>query len=109
MGIFYTKLGRFWDLILYVNDVGGELAWFILLCIMVLEFWFDDWIFTEVKCFCQDWHGCIMQQSIVGQENIHPYKFSECSLDDYITGFRDSKSMCLLNKPNEVIFFLQLK
>lgn len=45
-----------------------------------------------------------MQQSIVGQDNIHPYKFSECSLDDYIAGFRDSRSMCLLNKPNEVLF-----
>ncbi|XP_065200094.1 disintegrin and metalloproteinase domain-containing protein 11 isoform X3 [Planococcus citri] len=54
------------------------------------------------ECFCRDWHGCIMQQSIVGQDNIHPYKFSECSLDDYIAGFRDSRSMCLLNKPNEV-------
>lgn len=57
------------------------------------------------ECFCRDWHGCIMQQSIVGQDNIHPYKFSECSLDDYITGFRDSRSMCLLNKPNEVKYY----
>lgn len=43
-----------------------------------------------------------MQQSIVGLENIYPYTFSDCSLDDYIKGFRESRSMCLLNKPNEV-------
>lgn len=61
---------------------------------------------TGSECLCRDWHGCIMQQSIVGQDNIHPYKFSECSLDDYIAGFRDSRSMCLLNKPNEVKFIL---
>ncbi|KAK7602201.1 hypothetical protein V9T40_009642 [Parthenolecanium corni] len=54
------------------------------------------------ECTCQDWHGCIMQQSIIGLDKIHPYKFSECSLNDYISGFRDSSSVCLLNKPNEV-------
>lgn len=50
-----------------------------------------------------------MQQSIVGQDNIHPYKFSECSLDDYISGFRESRSMCLLNKPNEVYIFFEYR
>ncbi|XP_050432862.1 disintegrin and metalloproteinase domain-containing protein unc-71 isoform X2 [Adelges cooleyi] len=54
------------------------------------------------ECVCRDWHGCIMQQSIVGMENIQPYKFSECSLNDYINEFRDTRNMCLLNKPNEV-------
>jgi len=43
-----------------------------------------------------------MQQSIVGMENIQPYKFSDCSLNDYIDEFRDTRNMCLLNKPNEV-------
>lgn len=59
---------------------------------------------TGKECVCRDWHGCIMQQKIVGQDNIHPYKFSECSLDDYIATFRDGASVCLLNKPNEVSF-----
>lgn len=54
------------------------------------------------ECYCRDWHGCIMQQSIVGMENIQPYKFSDCSLNDYIDEFRDTRNMCLLNKPNEV-------
>ncbi|VVC39377.1 Hypothetical protein CINCED_3A019380 [Cinara cedri] len=52
------------------------------------------------NCTCRDWHGCIMQHSIVGLENIQPYKFSECSLNDYIEGFHN-RNMCLLNKPNE--------
>lgn len=54
------------------------------------------------ECYCRDWHGCIMQQSIVGMENIQPYKFSDCSLNDYIDEFRETRNMCLLNKPNEV-------
>lgn len=56
------------------------------------------------ECDCRDWHGCIMQQSIVGMENIQPYKFSDCSLNDYIDEFRETRNMCLLNKPNEVNF-----
>lgn len=59
---------------------------------------------TGEECYCRDWHGCIMQQSIVGMENIQPYKFSDCSLNDYIEEFRDTRNMCLLNKPNEVNF-----
>lgn len=43
-----------------------------------------------------------MAQSIVGLENVQPYKFSECSKSDYIGAFKDGKDVCLLNKPNEV-------
>lgn len=54
------------------------------------------------ECFCRDWHGCIMAQSIVGQENVQPYKFSECSRSDYIDALRIGHGICLMNKPNEV-------
>ncbi|XP_050332243.1 disintegrin and metalloproteinase domain-containing protein unc-71 isoform X7 [Bactrocera neohumeralis] len=54
------------------------------------------------ECFCRDWHGCIMAQSIVGQENVQPYKFSECSKKDYIDALRTGHGLCLLNKPNEI-------
>lgn len=43
-----------------------------------------------------------MAQSIVGQENVQPYKFSECSKKDYIDALRTGHGLCLLNKPNEV-------
>lgn len=55
------------------------------------------------ECFCRDWHGCIMAQSIVGLENVQPYKFSECSRNDYIDALRTGHGLCLLNKPNEVV------
>lgn len=54
------------------------------------------------ECFCRDWHGCIMSQSIIGLENVQPYKFSECSRSDYIDALRIGQGLCLLNKPNEV-------
>ncbi|XP_052861925.1 uncharacterized protein LOC128268731 [Anopheles cruzii] len=54
------------------------------------------------ECICRDWHGCIMSQSIVGLENVQPYKFSECSRQDYIDALRIGHGLCLLNKPNEV-------
>lgn len=54
------------------------------------------------QCFCRDWHGCIMAQSIVGSENVQPYKFSDCSKNDYINELRVGRGLCLLNKPNEV-------
>ncbi|XP_026479957.1 uncharacterized protein LOC113386392 [Ctenocephalides felis] len=54
------------------------------------------------QCFCRDWHGCIMAQSIVGLENVQPYKFSECSRSDYIKALRQGDGMCLMNKPNEL-------
>jgi Reprolysin (M12B) family zinc metalloprotease len=57
---------------------------------------------TGEECFCRDWHGCIMSQSIVGLENVQPYKFSECSRNDYIDALRAGHGLCLLNKPNEV-------
>lgn len=54
------------------------------------------------ECVCRDWHGCIMAQSIVGLENVQPYKFSECSRNDYIELLRNSHGGCMMNKPNEV-------
>lgn len=61
-------------------------------------------IFSTIgeECVCRDWHGCIMAQSIVGLENVQPYKFSECSKNDYIESLRGGQGLCLLNKPNEV-------
>ncbi|XP_039747128.1 disintegrin and metalloproteinase domain-containing protein 11 isoform X2 [Pararge aegeria] len=59
------------------------------------------------NCFCRDWHGCIMAQSIVGLENVQPYKFSECSKNDYISELRGGQGLCLLNKPNELIVHRQ--
>lgn len=50
-----------------------------------------------------------MSQSIIGQENVQPYKFSECSRSDYIDALRIGHGLCLLNKPNEVthvIYFI---
>lgn len=43
-----------------------------------------------------------MAQSIVGLENVQPYKFSECSRSDYIDALRIGHGLCLLNKPNEL-------
>ncbi|XP_051167974.1 disintegrin and metalloproteinase domain-containing protein 33 isoform X2 [Leptopilina boulardi] len=53
------------------------------------------------ECFCRDWHGCIMARSIVGLENVQPYKFSDCSKTDYSEVLKKGDGMCLLNKPNE--------
>ncbi|XP_024884938.1 disintegrin and metalloproteinase domain-containing protein 11 isoform X17 [Temnothorax curvispinosus] len=53
-------------------------------------------------CNCRDWHGCIMAQSIVGLENVQPYKFSECSKTDYIEALKNGNGNCLFNKPNEL-------
>jgi len=55
------------------------------------------------ECHCGDWHGCVMSQTIVGLDSVQPYKFSECSLSDYIDTLRKGHSICLLNKPNQVI------
>lgn len=43
-----------------------------------------------------------MAQSIVGMDNIQPYKFSECSLSDYIESLRLGHGICLFNPPNQV-------
>ncbi|XP_045542870.1 disintegrin and metalloproteinase domain-containing protein 11 isoform X1 [Papilio machaon] len=59
------------------------------------------------QCFCRDWHGCIMAQSIVGLENVQPYKFSDCSKNDYINELRIGQGLCLLNKPNELVVHRQ--
>lgn len=59
-------------------------------------------MFSGSDCNCRDWHGCIMAQSIVGLENVQPYKFSECSKTDYIEALRSGNGICLFNKPNEV-------
>lgn len=58
------------------------------------------------ECHCSDWHGCIMSQSIVGLESVQPYKFSNCSLADYIGSMRSGRGICLLNRPNQVPFDL---
>ncbi|XP_076684609.1 disintegrin and metalloproteinase domain-containing protein mind-meld isoform X3 [Andrena cerasifolii] len=54
------------------------------------------------ECVCRDWHGCIMMQSIVGLEDVQPYKFSECSQADYIELLQHGNGFCLHNKPNQV-------
>lgn len=59
-------------------------------------------------CVCRDWHGCIMAQTIVGSENVQPYKFSECSKTDYVDSLRTGHGICLLNKPNEVRDFFMV-
>ncbi|XP_045485062.1 disintegrin and metalloproteinase domain-containing protein 22 isoform X8 [Pieris rapae] len=59
------------------------------------------------QCFCRDWHGCIMSQSIVGLENVQPYKFSDCSRNDYMNELRIGQGLCLLNKPNELVVHRQ--
>ena len=34
-------------------------------------------------CSCADWHGCIMRWSVSGEDGIQPYKFSECSVNQF--------------------------
>lgn len=75
--------------------------WQQLACSSIVCF-FSIRIRAGEECFCRDWHGCIMAQSIVGLENVQPYKFSECSKKDYIDALRIGHGLCLLNKPNEV-------
>lgn len=49
-----------------------------------------------------------MARSIVGLENVQPYKFSECSRSDYVDALRIGHGICLMNKPNEVTVSLLL-
>lgn len=43
-----------------------------------------------------------MAKTIVGQANVQPYKFSECSKADYMNSLKNGNGYCLLNKPNQV-------
>ena len=48
-----------------------------------------------------------MAKSIVGLENVQPYKFSDCSSSDYTQTLKGGiAGKCLLNKPNEVNLFI---
>ena len=38
---------------------------------------------TSATCTCPDWHGCLMRQTIIGEEGIQPYKFSSCSMQQF--------------------------
>lgn len=53
-------------------------------------------------CGCQDWHGCIMRPSVIGDEGIQPYKFSTCSADQFQQWMGEGHALCLLNKPNQI-------
>lgn len=50
----------------------------------------------------QDWHGCIMRSSVIGEEGVQPYKFSSCSADQFRQWMDEGQALCLLNRPNEV-------
>ena len=52
-------------------------------------------------CNCQDWHGCIMKPTVIGEEGIQPYKFSSCSRKQFNGYLEDGRLLCLLNNPNE--------
>lgn len=56
-------------------------------------------------CGCQDWHGCIMRPSVIGDEGIQPYKFSACSSEQFQQWMGDGHALCLLNKPNQLADF----
>ncbi|CAG0905701.1 unnamed protein product, partial [Cyprideis torosa] len=45
-------------------------------------------VHDDGNCRCYDWHGCIMAPSILGKEDVQPYRFSECSLEEYTTKLR---------------------
>ncbi|CAG0885167.1 unnamed protein product [Darwinula stevensoni] len=50
------------------------------------------------NCKCKSWHGCIMSKTIVGDEYIQPYTFSDCSLDDYVSRLRKRHGLESLGK-----------
>ncbi|XP_045138009.1 disintegrin and metalloproteinase domain-containing protein 23-like isoform X4 [Portunus trituberculatus] len=54
------------------------------------------------NCYCQDWHGCIMSKTVVGQDNVQPSKFSKCSVDDYHQSLQQNdEASCLLRTPSK--------
>ena len=58
---------------------------------------------NSASCSCPDWHGCLMRQSIIGEEGIQPYKFSTCSMQQFNQWMgSDGRGLCLLNKPNQI-------
>ncbi|XP_076327689.1 disintegrin and metalloproteinase domain-containing protein unc-71-like isoform X1 [Tachypleus tridentatus] len=57
------------------------------------------------ECYCPDWWGCIMEQSIMGRDSIQPYQFSNCTKEDYLKTFKLGNGICLLNKPGELETF----
>ena len=68
---------------------------------------FVQFVFCPIlgdECHCSDWHGCVMAETIVGRENVQPYKFSECSLTEYVEKLRKGRGICLFNRPNQVKF-----
>ncbi|XP_042243207.1 disintegrin and metalloproteinase domain-containing protein 23-like isoform X7 [Homarus americanus] len=54
------------------------------------------------NCYCQDWHGCIMSKTVVGQDNVQPSKFSKCSVEDYHHALQNvDEASCLLHTPSK--------
>lgn len=49
-------------------------------------------------CTCSDWHGCLMQSSLSGEDGIQPFKFSECSFKQFQRGMEQGSALCLLNR-----------
>ena len=60
---------------------------------------------TSGMCSCPDWHGCLMRQSIIGEEGIQPYKFSTCSMQQFNQWMGEGQVLCLLNKPKQIADF----
>ena len=42
-----------------------------------------------------------MRSSVIGDEGVQPYKFSSCSLDQFLQWMDEGQALCLLNKPNQ--------
>lgn len=72
--------------------------WFHFLFSLLFHFY----LCTAENCHCPNWYGCIMSESIVGQDGIQPYRFSDCSRSSYLSSINQGHAMCLQNKPNSV-------